>query len=185
MKREGGKNNLGSWVQRRKCQIHIRGLRLGDLGQTHGLCIRVNDNMFPHLAINSVLSLAIHCQQELCQISQMNFLRPLHLFPLHLLPPSPPLICFPFPTLCQVHTCKGHQRLYYCHIRWPLSFYPTGHLQGARHSLLKVLYLVFHGTFLTIFFLASFGFFFLVFSPSNICAYYLTLKVYPSDLFST
>lgn len=65
----------------------------------------------------------------------MNFLRPLHLFPLHLLPPSPPVICFPFPAMCQVHASKSHQGLYYCHIRWPLSFYPTGHLQDTQHSV--------------------------------------------------
>lgn len=139
--REEGRDSLGSWavVQKRKCQIHIQGSRLGDLGWNTW----ASDKKLPHFPINLFSLWPFIARQESCQISQMNFLRPLHLFPLHLLPPSPPVICFPFPTMHQVRACKGHQWLYYCHVRWPLGSYSAGFLQSTWHFLLLVCHLGF------------------------------------------
>lgn len=132
-------------------------------------------------------------RQELCQTSQLTFLHPLHAFPLHLLPPSPPVVGFQFPTRCQVSACKGHQTLnLILPYRWPLGFH-------SFHRTLSVYLTLFFNGLLPWFRWCrglnnlSLPFsllshpsevFFLVLFSSNICTYYLILNICPSDLFS-
>lgn len=182
-KEKRGKHNLGSWVWKRKWQIHIQGLRLGDLGWRMDF-VEENDNTFLHLAINSVVSLAIHCQARALPDFSSEFSMPITSIS------SPPTSPFTPCNLLSVSnnapsSCfKGHQRFYYCHIRWPqfVSYRtPSVCLTLSVNSPLPCLPWPSWQSFI----LASFSLLFLVFSPSNTCVCYLTLKVYPSDLFST
>lgn len=99
-------------------------------------------------SVSYQLSQPFTASQEICQISQINVLCPLHLFPLHLLPLSPLKFAILFSTMHQVCAYKGHQWLYHCHIGWMpwFLFYRT--LVCLTVSFL----LPFYDTVLTIFY---------------------------------
>lgn len=191
------------WMKREEKQTQFRELTVEEempnthsgteirwFGLTHGLCVRVNDNTFPHLAINSVLSLAIRCQARALPDFSNEFSMPITSISSPPTSSFTPVICFPFPTMHQAHACKGHQRFYYCHIRWLLSIYTTGFLQYAWHFLLTVRCLVSHDRALTIFCLGLVQFIFPGFLPKQyLCILFnsrgLSLRPKPPGLSST